>query len=68
MSKLIAPVGTFRIFYNATEIEYRAVKLDVDYRKVEYGNESGERLECRSIYQDNIKLSIGIKCDTYYLD
>ena len=41
---------------------------EIDYRKVEYGNESGERLECRSIYQGNIKLSIGIECDTYYLD
>ena len=102
MSKLITPLGVFRIFDNAVELEYKAVKLDVDpvrfpdincrfkimveyendkfphliyctlqgidYRKVEYSNESGERLECRSIYQDNIKLSIGIEFDTYYLD
>lgn len=40
----------------------------IDSSKVEYGNESGERLECKSVYQDNIKLSIGIECDTYYLD
>lgn len=30
--------------------------------------ESGERLECQAFYQDNVKLSIGIECDTGYFD
>jgi hypothetical protein len=40
----------------------------IDSSKAEYENESGERLECKAIYQDNIKLSIGIECDTCHLD
>ena len=40
----------------------------IDSSKAEYCNESGERLECKAIYQENIKLSIGIECDTCYLD
>ena len=41
---------------------------DIDYSKVKDYPESGERLECKAFYQDNVKLSIGIECDTGYFD
>jgi len=59
------------------EVEYESDNLphliccvieDIDYRKVKCCYESGERLECQALYQGNIKLSIGIECDTGYLD
>lgn len=40
----------------------------IDTSKGKWHSESGENLECYSLYQDNIKISIGIKCNTYHLD
>lgn len=59
------------------EVEYEADNLphlicclieNIDYSKVKVCHESGERLECQAFYKENIKLSIGIECDTCYLD
>lgn len=41
---------------------------DMDYSKTKCYPESGERLECQAFYQDTVKLSIGIECDTGYFD
>lgn len=41
---------------------------DIDYDKMTHYPESGERLECQAFYQDKVKLSIGIECDTGYFD
>ncbi|QLY81268.1 hypothetical protein [Clostridium intestinale] len=41
---------------------------DIDYREINVSPEAGERLECQSFYQDKVKLSMGIECDTDYFD
>ncbi|MPN29667.1 hypothetical protein SDC9_177120 [bioreactor metagenome] len=59
------------------EVEYKADNSShlisciidkIDSKKTEVYSESGERLECQAFYQENIKLSIGIECDTGYFD
>ena len=40
----------------------------INFNVIESYNESGERLECKAFYQDDIKLSIGIEADTEYID
>lgn len=58
-------------------IEYKSDNLphliscvieDIDFSRVKLYPESGERLECQAFYQDKVKLSIGIECDTGYFD
>ena len=39
-----------------------------DTCKGKWISESGEKLECYSAYKGKVKVSIGIECDTYYLD
>lgn len=59
------------------EVEYESDNLPhlicciidaMDSDKTEFSSESGERLECQAFYQGNIKLSIGIECDTGYFN
>ncbi|NLK22139.1 MAG: hypothetical protein GX308_08735 [Epulopiscium sp.] len=40
----------------------------IDFSSIESYDESGEGLECKAFYQDDIKLSIGIAADTIYVD
>lgn len=40
----------------------------IDFNSIKSYNESGEGLDCKAFYQDNIKLSIGIEADTDYID
>lgn len=44
------------------------VICDMDCSQTKSYPESGERLECQAFYKDKIKLSIGIECDTGYLN
>ncbi len=40
---------------------------NMDCSKIQNGPESGERLECQTFYQDNMKLSKGIESDKEHL-
>lgn len=64
--------GRFKIiveYENDQLSHFISCTLDgIDYRKAKCEIEPGERLECKSIYQGNIKLSIGIECESCYLN
>lgn len=56
--------------YNSDYSEHQICCIieNIDSRKIDNYAESGERLECQSFYKEDIKLSIGIECDTGYYE
>ena len=64
--------GRYRIELNyvSDNLEHFIICVidDIDPSKVKKYAESGEKLECQSFYKEDIKLSIGIECDTGYYD